>query len=130
MHVVARKVGQEIHASYTFAAEHAGAPGIAHGGTVATLVDDVFGFLLFVVRAPAVTRKLEVEYVRPVLIGVPYEVVAKVDSFDGRKLWVSSEGRDSEGALTFRGVGLFLVVDVSHFDQGTSSGDGQPPIAL
>jgi acyl-coenzyme A thioesterase PaaI-like protein len=130
LHVTARKVGEQIHASYAFSAQHAGAPGIAHGGTVAALVDDVCGFLLFVVRQPAVTRKLEVEYLKPVLIGVPYDIVAKVDRFEGRKLFVSCEGRNPDGVLTFRGGGLFVVVDVSHFDQGTSSGEGQPPIAL
>jgi acyl-coenzyme A thioesterase PaaI-like protein len=130
MHVVARKVGDEIHTTYTFSAKHSGAPGIAHGGTVAALVDDVCGFLLFVVQAPAVTRKLEVEYLKPVLVGVPYDLVAKVDRFEGRKLFVSCEGRSPEGVLTFRGNGLFLVVDVSHFDQGAGSGEGQPPVAL
>jgi acyl-coenzyme A thioesterase PaaI-like protein len=130
LHVVARKVGDEIHAQYTFGAKHSGAPGIAHGGTVAALVDDVCGFLLFVVQQPAVTRKLEVEYLKPVLVGVPYDLVAKVDSFEGRKLFVSIEGRSPDGVLTFRGGGLFLVVDVSHFAQGATSGDGQSPIAL
>jgi acyl-coenzyme A thioesterase PaaI-like protein len=126
LHAVARKVEDEIHSSYTFSPKHAGAPGIAHGGTVATLVDDVCGFLLFVVAAPAVTRKLEVEYLKPVLIGVQYDLVAKVESFEGRKLFVTCEGRNPEGVLTFRGGGLFLVVDVSHFDQG-ATGD-QPQV--
>jgi acyl-coenzyme A thioesterase PaaI-like protein len=120
LHAVARKVGDEIHSTYTFSPKHAGAPGIAHGGTVAALVDDVCGFLLFVVRAPAVTRKLEVEYLKPVLVGVQYELVAKVDSFEGRKLFVSCEARNPQGVLTFRGGGLFLVVDFSHFDQGAN----------
>jgi acyl-coenzyme A thioesterase PaaI-like protein len=130
LHVVARKVGEEIRTTYTFGARHSGAPGIAHGGTVAALVDDVCGFLLFVVRQPAVTRKLEVEYLKPVLVGVPYDVVAKVDRFEGRKLFVSCEGRNPDGELVFRGGGLFLVVDVSHFDQGLTSGEGQSPVAL
>ncbi|MGB8649488.1 MAG: PaaI family thioesterase [Mycobacteriales bacterium] len=130
LHLVSRKVGDEIHATYAFSSKHSGAPGIAHGGTVAALVDDVCGCLLFVVKQPAVTRKLEVEYLKPVLVGVPYDLVAKVDRFEGRKLFVSCEGRNPDGELTFRGGGLFLVVDVSHFDQGTTSGDGRPPIAL
>ena len=130
LHVVARMDGDVIRASYTFGSKHSGAPGIAHGGTVAALVDDVCGFLLFVVRQPAVTRKLEVEYLKPVLVGVPYDLVAKVDSFEGRKLFVSLEGRAPDGELTFRGGGLFLVVDVSHFAQGTTSGEGQSPVAL
>jgi acyl-coenzyme A thioesterase PaaI-like protein len=130
LHVVASKVGEQIHASYTFSPQHSGAPGIAHGGTVAALVDDVCGFLLFVVRKPAVTRKLEVEYLKPVLVGVRYDLVAKVDRAEGRKLFVSCEGRAPDGTLTFRGGGLFLVVDVSHFDQGATAGEGQSPVAL
>ncbi len=116
LHVQARRVGDEIHSRHTFVPQHAGAPGIAHGGTVAALVDDVCGFLLFVVQQPAVTRKLEVEYLLPVMVGVPYDLVARVESFEGRKLFVSCQGRDPDGILIFRGGGLFLVVDLSHFD--------------
>lgn len=130
LHVVNRKVGDEIHANYTFSAKHSGAPGIAHGGAVAALVDDVCGGLLFVVREPAVTRTLNVEYLRPVLVGVAYDLVAKVDRREGRKLFVSCEGKDPAGTLTFRGGGLFLIVDLSHFDQATRSAEGQPPVAL
>ena len=129
LHVVNRLVGDEIHATYTFSEKHSGAPGIAHGGTVAALVDDVCGGLLFVVREPAVTRKLEVEYLKPVLVGVPYDLVAKVDRKDGRKVFVSCEGRAADGTLTFRGGGLFLIVDVSHFTRAVRP-DEPPPVAL
>ena len=128
LHAVARMVGEEIHCSYAFSPRHAGAPGIAHGGTVAALVDDVCGFLLFVVRQPAVTRKLEVEYLKPVLVGESYDLVAKVDRREGRKLWVVCEGRRGDGTLVFRGGGLFIVVDLTHFDRA-AAGD-EPPVAL
>lgn len=130
LHVVNRMVGDEVHATYVFSDKHAGAPGIAHGGAVAALVDDVCGGLLFVVREPAVTRTLNVEYLKPVLIGVTYHLVARVDRREGRKIFVTCEGRDDSGVLTFRGGGLFLVVDLAHFDQGAGPGEGQPPVAL
>ncbi|MGZ6825999.1 MAG: PaaI family thioesterase [Mycobacteriales bacterium] len=123
LHVQARLVGEEVHATYTFSPWQSGAPGIAHGGMVAAVVDDVCGFLLFVVKQPAVTRTLNVEYLKPVRIGVPYELVARADRFEGRKLFVSCEGRDPDGVLAFRGGGLFLVVSVEHFAVGT------PPVA-
>jgi acyl-coenzyme A thioesterase PaaI-like protein len=129
LHVVNRRVGDEVHATYTFSAKHEGAPGIAHGGVVAALVDDVCGGLLFLIREPAVTRKLEVEYLKPVLVGATYELAARVDRREGRKLFITCEGRDSEGVLTFRGGGLFLVVDLSHFDKAVGTED-QPPLAL
>lgn len=130
LHLVTRLVGEELRATYTFSAKHAGAPGIAHGGTVAALVDDLCGFSLFVIRAAAVTRKLEVEYLKPVLVGVPYDVVGRVDRQEGRKVWVTAEGTSPEGVLTFRGTALFITVELSHFDQGTAPGEGQPPVAL
>lgn len=129
LHAVTRKAGDEVHCSYTFTSRHEGAPGIAHGGAVAALVDDVCGGLLFVVREPAVTRTLNVEYLRPVLVGVTYDLVARVDRREGRKLFVVCEGTDPDGTLTFRGGGLFLVVDLSHFDAATR-GDDEAPVAL
>lgn len=129
LHVVCRLDGDDLRTSYTFSDKHSGAPGIAHGGTVAALVDDVCGFSLFLLRKPAVTRKLEVEYLRPVLVGVEYDLVACVDRTEGRKVFVSCEGTSPEGVLTFRGNALFVLVDVSHFSVANQP-DGQSPMAL
>jgi uncharacterized protein (TIGR00369 family) len=115
LHVVARVVDGEIRTSYTFEHRHTGAPGIAHGGLVAALLDDVSGFALFLIKAPAVTRRLEVDYHAPVLLGKRYDLVARVVEHDGRKLWVTCEGRDEQGALAFSSRGLFIVVDAAHF---------------
>ena len=128
-HLQVRREGDEMVAEHVFEPRHGGAPGIVHGGAVATVVDDVLGFLLYVARVPGVTRKLEVEYLKPVLIGVSYTVRARLDELDGRKLWVSCEGTDPDGVVAFRGSGLFLAVGVEHFAQGSRSGDGQDPVA-
>jgi len=130
LHLVTRLVGEELRATYAFSDKHAGAPGIAHGGLVATLVDDLCGFSLFVIRKAAVTRKLEVEYLKPVLVGVPYDVVGRVDRVEGRKVFVSCEGTSPDGVPTFRGSALFITVDASHFDRALSPGEGQPHTAL
>lgn len=127
-HLKVRRDGDEIVARHVFEDRHSGAPGIAHGGAVATVVDDVLGFLLYVVRAPGVTRRLEVDYLKPVLTGVPYTVRARLDRRDGRKIWVSCECTDPDGVPAFRAVGLFIVVELSHFSQATSGG-GQDPVA-
>ncbi|MCU1595093.1 MAG: Thioesterase superfamily protein [Frankiales bacterium] len=127
---ISRKVGEEIHCAYAFSDKHAGAPGIAHGGAVAALVDDVCGFLLFVVREPAVTRQLEVEYLKPVLVGVTYDLVARVERREGRKLFISCSATSPSGEETFRGNGLFIIVDLSHFNQGQRDSSGGSPTAL
>lgn len=127
-HLQVRREGDEMVAEHVFEERHSGAPGIAHGGAVATVVDDVLGYLLYVVKAPGVTRRLEVDYLKPVLTGVPYVVRGRLDRRDGRKLWVSCECTDPDGVVAFRATGLFIVVDVSHFAQATSGG-GQSPVA-
>jgi acyl-coenzyme A thioesterase PaaI-like protein len=127
-HLQVRRDGDEVVTEHVFEDRHSGAPGIAHGGAVATVVDDVLGFLLYVAKAPGVTRRLEVDYLRPVLTGVPYVVRGRIDRRDGRKLWVACEGTDPEGVVAFRAVGLFVVVDLSHFSQATTFG-GQDPVA-
>jgi len=127
-HLQVRREGDEIVTEHVFEARHSGAPGIAHGGAVATVVDDVLGFLLYVARVPGVTRHLEVEYLRPVLVGVPYAVRARTDSRDGRKLWVSCTGTGPDGTPAFTARGLFLAVDLAHFEVATSGG-GQDPVA-
>ncbi len=118
-HLEVRRDGDEVVTEHVFERRHSGAPGIAHGGAVATVVDDVLGFLLYLEGIPGVTRMLQVEYVRPVLVDVPYVVRGRVDERDGRKVWVSCSGRDGEGVEAFRARGLFLEVRLEHFSQAT-----------
>ena len=127
-HLQARREGDEIVAEHVFEDRHSGAPGIAHGGAVATVVDDVLGHLLYVARVPAVTRHLEVEYLRPVLVGVRYVVRARTLSHEGRKLWVECAGTGPDGVAAFSARGLFIAVPLSHFQVATSGG-GQDPVA-
>jgi acyl-coenzyme A thioesterase PaaI-like protein len=125
-HLQVRREGDEVVAQHTFAERHGGAPGIAHGGAVATVVDDVLGFLLYVARIAGVTRHLEVDYLKPVLVGVPYVVRAKVDSHDGRKLWVSCACTAPDGTVTFTAKALFLQVSLTHFARATDGGSTDP----
>ena len=127
-HLQVRRDGEQVVAEHTFADRHTGAPGIAHGGAVATVVDDVFGYLLYVARIAGVTRHLAVDYLKPVVTGVPYAVRARIDSRDGRKLWVSCSCTDPDGTVTFTAKALFLEVPLSHFSAGMSGG-GQDPVA-
>ncbi len=85
-----------VVAHHVFDQRHVGAPGIAHGGAVATVLDDLFGFLLYTVGELAVTRRLELDYLAPVLLGTPYVLRAAVRSRDGRKL--NSHGHDGRCA--------------------------------
>ena len=57
--------GDEIEAILTLRAAHEGAPDRSHGGIVAGLFDDVFGFVLDVVQEAAFTGELTIRYEAP-----------------------------------------------------------------
>ncbi|MGX5653207.1 PaaI family thioesterase [Geodermatophilus nigrescens] len=85
---------------------------------MATVLDDLFGFLLYAVGEPAVTRHLEVGYRAPVLLGIPYLLEAGVQRREGRKLFVRGQGTDEDGALVVEANAVFVVVGREHFARG------------
>lgn len=115
-HLRVQRSGDAVVADHVFDSRHVGAPGIAHGGAVATVFDDLFGFALYLVGEPAVTRTLTVSYMRPVLLDVPYVLRAAVDSRDGRSLHISGQIHlpDHNQAIA-RAEGEFVIVGLDHF---------------
>jgi len=96
---------------------HEGAPGFAHGGIVATILDDLSGELLLVLRRPAVTARLEVDYVAPVMLGRDLVAEAWVASIDGRKYRLVARITD-DGRTVATSQGLFIAVGREHFEAG------------
>jgi acyl-coenzyme A thioesterase PaaI-like protein len=106
-----------IRGEVTLDRRQEGAPGYAHGGAVATVLDDALGSLLMLLKAPAVTAKLEINYRRPAFIGRRFELEAWVDRTEGRKLYLAGEMRE-DGEPIADATGLFLRVDPEHFVRG------------
>lgn len=104
-----------VEATFTFSEEHTGGPGLAHGGAVAAVCDDVLGHVLSVVQVPAVTRRLEVDYLRPVVLGDLHHLTARLTAREGRKLWIELEAATAEGDVSFTARGLFIRVGLDHF---------------
>ncbi len=113
--LAAYRHGEEVVASFTFGAAHEGGPYLAHGGAVAAVCDDLLGHVLRLVSTPAVTARLEVDYLRPVALGEPLRLVARLERREGRKLWLTCEARDEGGEVRFAARGLFVQVAREHF---------------
>lgn len=109
--------GERVRGEVTLDRRHEGAPGFAHGGAVATVLDDALGTLLVVLRRPAVTAKLDVDYRRPAFLGRRFTVETWVERSDGRKLWLAGEMREGE-ELVAEAHALFLAVSIEHFAEG------------
>ena len=53
---------------------HQGAPGLAHGGVIATAMDEAMGVLNRLLAVPVVTVHLEIDYRRPVPVGTTLHI--------------------------------------------------------
>lgn len=119
-HLEVYRHGEGVMAEYTFTDAHAGAPGLAHGGAVAAVCDDLLGHLLHLRRIPGVTRHLEVGYVKPVMLGERHRLTADVESAEGRKLWCRCTALGEDGRVRFTARALFIQVALEHFLSGMS----------
>ena len=106
--------GDRLGGEITIDARFEGAPGIAHGGTIATILDDAAGRFMYLTGEPAVTRRLEVDYLGRVPIGRPLQLEAWIAERDDRGLVIDSELRDGTTALA-RASATMRFVDPRHF---------------
>jgi acyl-coenzyme A thioesterase PaaI-like protein len=102
-----------------------GAPGRAHGGAVAALMDEVMGYVLSIHATPAYTGQLTVTYRAPTPIGVELEMRATLRSRQGRKLRIEADAHHGSTLLA-HSEGLFITVDPDRFAAG-HAGDGAVP---
>jgi len=107
--LVIRRDGEEVTAEVTLRAAHEGAPGRSHGGVVAALFDDIYGFVLAIRKQPAFTGELTVRYEAGVPIGVPMVARVRLESQEGRKLYMTGELTD-EGAVLARSRATFITI--------------------
>jgi acyl-coenzyme A thioesterase PaaI-like protein len=109
--------GVSLTAEFTVRAAHQGAPGLAHGGVLATALDETLGSLNWLLRKIAVTGRLETDFVRPVPVGTTLHLAAEVAAVAGRKIYSTATGRldGPDGPVAVRAEALFVEVPVEHF---------------
>ncbi|MGQ0839413.1 PaaI family thioesterase [Actinokineospora sp.] len=110
--------GHTVLSQFTVTEAHQGSPGLAHGGLLACAFDEALGATVGnLLRRPAVTGKLETNFLRPVPVGSTLFITAWLDGVAGRRVYVSAKGRldSAEGVVAVRARALFVVVELSHF---------------
>jgi acyl-coenzyme A thioesterase PaaI-like protein len=104
--------GDEIEARLTLGAAHEGAPGRSHGGVVAALFDDVFGFVLGIMGQPAFTGRLEIRYVKATPLHRLLSCRVRAVGREGRKIPMEGELVDVEtDEVLARSSAVFIAVD-------------------
>jgi uncharacterized protein (TIGR00369 family) len=103
--------GQSYISEFQLGSSFVGPPGHAHGGIIATILDEAMGKANKLKSTVALTRRMEVEYFRPVPLGVPLVAEGRIERIDGRSLHNSGEIRNSEGVILARSRGTFVTID-------------------
>ena len=109
--------GLSITAEFTVTENHQGAPGLAHGGLLSLAFDEALGKLMWLLRAPAVTGRLETDFLAPVPIGTTLFITARIIGQHGRKVYSQAEGRINgpDGPIAVKAASLFIIVPMKHF---------------
>ena len=118
LHLVAH-VGDamDITAEFVVTENHQGAPGLAHGGLLSLAFDEALGKLMWLLRAPAVTGRLETDFIKPVPMGSTLHITAEITGQVNRKVYTSAVGRlnSPDGEIAVRAAALYIVVPMDHF---------------
>jgi acyl-coenzyme A thioesterase PaaI-like protein len=111
--------GVAVTAQFEVTAAHQGAPGLAHGGLLACAFDEALGSVNWLLRTPAVTGRLETDYLKPVPVGSVVYITARCVGVAGRKAYLRAEGRigGPDGELVAKAAALFIQVKLTHFTE-------------
>lgn len=90
---------------------HQGPPGHIHGGIVATLCDEAMSKLNRPLGLLAMTRHMEVDYLRPAPLHTALTLTARHLRRDSRKLFHTVELHSPDGGLLATAKGVFIVID-------------------
>ena len=102
--------GDRATAEYTIPDHFQGFPGQAHGGVVATMLDEAMGWAVYGQGILAMTAKFSVRFRDSVPLGEPLTVSGWVTRDRGRFIELQSDLRTAEGALLAKAEGLFARI--------------------
>ena len=91
--------------------KYQGPPGHAHGGIIATILDEAMGKVNKLRSAVALTSSMQVEYLKPVPLGKPLLVEGTERSIMGRQHLNAAEIRNEAGEVLARSTGVFIAFD-------------------
>jgi acyl-coenzyme A thioesterase PaaI-like protein len=89
--------------------DHQGPPGYAHGGVLATALDEAMALLLHDEGTRALTARLEVDLRAPAPVGTYVEISARVVERSGRRLVLDATAT-GEGGVIATALGTFAPI--------------------
>jgi len=100
----------KFYAKVVFHKETQGAPGIVHGGAIASVLDETMGGVSFLNNLPAVTANLNVNYFKPLPVEQTMYIISLVERTEGKKVFLVGEMYDEAGMLFANAKGIFVTI--------------------
>ena len=95
-----------------------GPHGYLHGGVIATLLDEAMSKAVRTRGLTAMTRQMEVEYLRPVPSAAAIRIEGQMERSEGRKHWAAARILNEKGSTLATAKGLFIEVRASRLTAG------------
>jgi len=96
---------------FKLSSRYVGPHGHAHGGIIATILDEAMGKVNKLRHVVALTREMKVEYLRPVPLGKPLVAEGREKYVRGREHINIAEIRNESGEVLARSRGKFIAID-------------------
>jgi uncharacterized protein (TIGR00369 family) len=90
---------------------YTGPPGHAHGGIIATILDEAMGKVNKLRNVIALTSEIKVNYLKPVPLNQSLRVESREVRVHGRQHINMAEILNSKGEVLARSQGLFIAID-------------------
>jgi uncharacterized protein (TIGR00369 family) len=90
---------------------YTGPPGHAHGGIIATILDEAMGKVNKLRHVVALTSQITVNYLKPVPLNKPLRVESREVRVRGRRHTNMAEILNPKGEVLARSRGLFIAID-------------------
>ncbi len=97
-----------ISTDVVFTVAQQGPPGYVHGGASAAVLDEAMGAAVWQAGFRALAVNLNVDYRRPIPLGEPVTVVARLSDREGRAIPARGEIRLSDGTVAVVARGIFV----------------------
>ena len=111
LHLDFYKMDNFICSDIILGKQYEGWENMAHGGIVSTLLDEVMSWtLIYFKKAFFVTRKMQIKYVRPILIGQPLMIRGRILNESSKIITARGEVLSDEGSLLARSEAEFVMV--------------------
>ena len=87
-----------------------GPPGHAHGGAVASVLDEAMGAAAWLAGHPCVAARLQVDFCEMIRVGVDAMFETSIVSINGRKIVTAGRLLDTNGLVLAKSEGLFIRI--------------------